>query len=211
MARRPACARPRRSDRGLSLIEVLVAVGIFLVVVVGTLGMFGVATAGGFQETSPTALNTGRRAKDLTVATIYLQGLHDYLASLDEAAWAAVLDSWAPGTSARTYCAGPGRSPCAGGEPVPPGALGAYPLPPPAAAQLPWTALRLTVRRWTWDCDARRFSPAPLRPAADRLIGVHSTIYWRSKEGLRTLVPSGGGVERYIAPDHSTIPQDPCP
>jgi prepilin-type N-terminal cleavage/methylation domain-containing protein len=198
-------------DQGFSLIEVLVAVGIFLVVSVGTLGILGATAAGGFQEASPTALSTGRRAKDLTVAAVYLHGLDDYLASLADPIWDAVLSGWAPGATGQSYCLEPGGSPCGGGEPMPPLALGAYPLPPSAPYQLPWIALRIIVQRWTWDCAARRFSLTPAQGAPDLLVRIHTTLSWRVKQDLRTLAPSGG-LDRFLPYRPSAIaPAELCP
>jgi prepilin-type N-terminal cleavage/methylation domain-containing protein len=209
-------AGPRRAganvNHGFSLIEVLVAVGIFLVVSVGTLSILGATAAGGFQETSLTALSTARRAKDLTVAAVYLQGLHDYLASLDDSAWDAVLGDWAPGTTGQSYCIQPGRLSCDGGEPVPPPALGVYPIPSSAQYQLPWTALRIIVQRWTWDCATRRFSLTPLQAAPDLLLRLHTVLSWRVKDDLRTLAPSGGGLDRFLAYRPALItPEEVCP
>src|SRR3989304_6906349 len=98
-------------DQGFSLIEVLVALGIFAVISVGVLSVLGATAVGGFQDASPTALATGRRAKDLTVAGVYLQALHDYLASQDEMAWDAVFATWPPGATDRPYRLPPGGAP----------------------------------------------------------------------------------------------------
>src|SRR4030067_39285 len=104
-------ARHAKGDRGFSLIEVLVALGIFAVVSVGVLSVLGATAAGGFQDASPTALTTGRRAKDLTAAAADLQAMHDYLASQDEMVWDAVLATWPPRATDRTYCIRPGGTP----------------------------------------------------------------------------------------------------
>jgi prepilin-type N-terminal cleavage/methylation domain-containing protein len=201
-----------RSEIGFSLIEVLVAVGIFLVVSVGTLGILGATATGGFQETSPTALGTGRRAKDLTVAAVYLQGLHDYLASLEDSAWDAVLAGWAAGATGQSYCIQPGGLSCDGGAPPPPAAFGAYPLPPSAPYQLPWTALQIAVQRWRWDCAARRFSLAPSREAPESVIRIHTTLSWRIKDDLRTVSRPGGGLERFLPYRPPAItPEVVCP
>lgn len=203
---------PGRPDGGFSLIEVLVAVCIFLVVSVGTLGILGATATGGFQETSPTALSTGRRAKDLTVAATYLQGLNDYLASLDDSAWDSVLAGWAVGATGQSYCIQPGGSSCDGGEPPPPAEFGAYPLPPSAPYQLPWTALHIAVQRWRWDCAARRFSLTPAQEAPEFLIRIHTTLSWRIKDDLRTVSRSGGGPERFLPYRPSAItPEVVCP
>jgi hypothetical protein len=194
------------------LIEVVVAVGIFLVVSIGTLSVLGATATGGFQETSPTALSAGRRAKDLTVAAVYLQGLHDYLASLNDPVWDTVLGGWAPGTSGQAYCVRPGGAACDTGESVPPVVLGTYPLPPSAPYQLPWVALRLLIQRWTWDCDARRFSLAPSRSAPDLIVRIHSTLHWRVKDEVRALTPSGGGLARFLPYHASAVtPEEACP
>jgi hypothetical protein len=191
---------------------VLVAVGIFLMVSVGTLGILGATAAGGFQETSPTALTTGRRAKDLTAAAVYLQGLHDYFASLDDSAWDRVLGAWPAAATGQTYCLQPGGSACGGGETPPPAALGGYPLPPSAPYQLPWTTLRITVQRWEWDCDARRFALAPARTTPERLVRIQTTLVWQVKNDVRTLAPGGGGLVRFLPYHPSTSAEEvACP
>lgn len=196
---------------GFSLLEVLVALGIFLVVSVGALGLLGAAAAGGFQETAAPALTAGRRAKDLTVAGVYLQSLNDYLSSLDDSVWEAVLAGWAPGAHEQAYCLTHTGAACGSGEPVPPAAWGAYPLPPSAPFQLPWTELRIAVTRLSWDCDTRRFAEAPVSAAPDELIRVRSILRWRIRDEVRALAPAGGGLERVLAHRPAVGVQEACP
>src|SRR5574341_495382 len=186
---------PAGHMRGFSLIEVLVALGIFGVVCVGVLSVLGATAAGGFQDASPTALTTGRRAKDVTVAAVYLQALHDHLASEDEAAWNALLSTWPPGTNEQAYCVSPGGLPCGGGEPTLPAVLGDYPLPQAAPYQMAWTTLRVLVQRWFWDCAATRYAAPPAATTSDSLVHVRSTLSWRFKGETRVLMPADGGVD----------------
>jgi len=183
---------------GFSLIEVLVALGIFAVVCVGVVSILGATAAGGLQDASPTALSTGRRAKDLTAAAVYLQALHDYLATLDNAVWGALFTAWLPGVDEQIYCIGPGRSSCGGAEPTPPAIVGSYPLPRTAPYQLHWTTLRILVQRWHWDCATTRFAARPVRTTPDVLIHVRSTLSWRFKGEARTLTSGDGGVDRFL-------------
>ena len=191
-------ARHAKGDRGFSLIEVLVALGIFAVVSVGVLSVLGATAAGGFQDASPTALTTGRRAKDLTVAAVYLQALHDYLASQDEMVWDALFATWPPGATDRTYCIRPGGTPCDGGEPVLPVLLGGYPVPESTPYQLNWTMVRIVIERWFWDCSMKRYAPERSLPTRDLLVRVHSTLLWRFKDEVRSLAPGGRGVDRFL-------------
>lgn len=191
-------ARPGRGERGFSLIEVLVALGIFAIVSVGVLSVLGATAAGGFQDASPTALATGRRAKDLTVAGVYLQALHDHLASQDEMVWDAVFATWPPGTRDQTYCIRSGGTPCDGGEPMLPALLGDHPLPESTPYQLNWTMVRISIQRWFWDCSMRRYAPDRPLPTRDLLIRVHSTLLWRFKHEVRSLAPEGRGVDRFL-------------
>jgi prepilin-type N-terminal cleavage/methylation domain-containing protein len=184
---------------GFTLIEVLVALGIFAVVCVGVLSVLGAATAGGFQDASPTALTTGRRAKDLTVAAVYVQALHDYLASLDDAVWSAVFSGWPVGVDEQTYCVGPGGTSCGGGELIPPAILGSVPLPQAAPYQLDWIALRILVQRWYWDCATARYAVNAAFPTADLLVRVRSTLLWRFKGEVRAVASGDGGAQRFLA------------
>lgn len=208
-------ARPAIPDLagsgGFSLLEVLVALGIFLVVCLGTLGLLGAAAAGGFQETAAPALTAGRRAKDLTAAAVYLQGLNDYLSALDDPVWDAVLAGWPSGTYEQTYCLRSTGAPCAGGEPMPPVSWGAYPLPPSAPFQLPWTELRIVVQRRTWDCAVGRFAESPAQAAPDTLIRIRSTLRWKIKDEVRSLAPSGGGLDRVLPYRPPLGAQEACP
>ena len=192
-------------DRGFSLLEVLVALGIFAVVAVGALSVLGATAAGGFQEASPTALTTGRRAKDLTVAGVYLQALHDYLASQDDTIWDAVFAAWPPGVTERTYCIRVGGTPCDSGDPTPPAPLGNYPIPETTPYQLHWTEVRLLVQRWFWDCTMKRYAPDGIIPSRDVLIRLRSTLIWRFKGELQTLGAGGRGVDRFL-PYGSPVP-----
>jgi len=198
---------PPRSagEGGFSFIEVLVALGIFLVVSVGVLSVLGATTAGGLQDAAPTALAAGRRAKDLTVAAVYVQALHDYLASQEEAVWNAVFDSWPSGAVEQTYCIRSDGAPCGGGEPVPPAFLGGYPRPETEPYQFTWTILRIAVQRWFWDCAAKRYTFAPPSPTRDLLVRIHTTLFWRLRGELRTLTPGSGGVDRFL-PYGSSVP-----
>jgi prepilin-type N-terminal cleavage/methylation domain-containing protein len=206
-------ARLAGREHGFSLIEVLVALGIFTVVCVGVLSVLGTTVSGGFQDASPTALTTGRRAKDLTVAAVYLQALHDYLASQDDAVWSAVFSAWPPGAVEQIYCIGPGGASCGGGEPTLPAILGRYPLPQAAPYQLTWTVLRIVVQRWHWDCTATRYAANPALTTPDLLVRVRSTLLWRFKGEVRTLTPGDGGVDRFL-PYGSSVPapsDEVCP
>ena len=192
-------------DQGFSLIEVLVALGIFAVISVGVLSVLGATAVGGFQDASPTALATGRRAKDLTVAGVYLQALHDYLASQDEMAWDAVFATWPPGATDRIYCIRPGGTPCGAGEPALPVLLGDYPIPEATPYQLNWTVVRILIQRWYWDCATNRYAPDRKVTTPDLLVRVHSSLTWQFKDEVRTLAPGGQGVDRFLS-YHPPVP-----
>lgn len=205
MRRHNRSADQAKSDRGFFLIEVLVALGIFAIVSIGALSVLGATAAGGFQDASPTALTTGRQAKDLTVAGVYLQALHDYLASQDDTVWDAVFATWPPGATEQTYCIRPGGTPCDGGEPVLPTLLGDYPIPESPPYQLNWTMVRILIQRWFWNCAPKRYAPDRPLPTRDVLVRVHSTLLWRFKDAIRTLAPGGRGVDRFL-PYGSSVP-----
>ncbi|HEY6101808.1 MAG TPA: prepilin-type N-terminal cleavage/methylation domain-containing protein [bacterium] len=198
---------------GFSLIEVLVALGIFAVVCVGVLSVLGATAAGGFLDAAPTSLTTGRHAKDLTVAAVYLQALHDYLATQDDAVWSALLSTWPSGTDEQIYCLGSGGASCGGGEPTLPAALGSYPLPQSAPYQLTSTTLRVVVQRWHWDCATTRYAVNPALATPDLLVRVYSTLVWRFKGEPRTVTTGDGGVDRFL-PYGSPVPapsDEVCP
>lgn len=172
-----AVVGPLGQERGVTLVEILVALAIFSVVAVGTLAAVGAANSGGFLEGFPVAFSTTRSAKDVTVATSYLQTLQEYAAD-------------AGGVAPDTYCAGT----CGGEAPLPVG----YPTPSSQGMeqpyQLDWTNVVVVVEQYAWDEGAGQYVRTP-GCAGDCLTRVESTLTWRLKDTTRTVT-----IERFLAP-----------
>lgn len=203
---------PGPGETAFTLIEVIVALALFAIVSVGALGILGATAAGGFLDASPTALAAGRRAKDLTAATVYLQALQDYLAAQEGAVWTAVLATWPPGATEQTYCLLPGGAPCEGRAPVLPAVLGNVPVPGSLSYQLNWITLRVTIQRWSWDCAVRRYAPGDATASGDVLLRVQTTLTWRFLGQPRTLTAAGRGLDRFVPyrPDIALPPAEAC-
>jgi prepilin-type N-terminal cleavage/methylation domain-containing protein len=169
-----------RSD-GFTLIEIVVALSIFLVVVVGAFGMLG-ATNVGALGAFPTAFGVGRAAKDVTAASVYLQALQEYAASQGSAAM---------GPTPSTYNCTPSGGTWSCTPTLPTGLISA---PQPAAQpfELQWTQLVIDVSRWNWDGGASKYSTAAAS-TSDNLIRVKSTLNWQAGTVQKTVT-----VERFI-------------
>lgn len=189
------------------------ALAVFAAVTVGALTTLGATAAGGLQDASPTALLTNRRAKDLTVAGVYLQALQDYLTSLDAAAWDVLLAGWPPGTAEQTYCLRTDAAGCEGSDrPLPP-LLADAPMPESHPYQLDRATARMHIRPWFWDCAGRRYAPDPTPRTDDRLIHVRATVLWRFGDEVRTFAADEPGVDRLLSPPSpaASLPKEVCP
>jgi len=161
----------RPHERGFTLIEVLIALAVFAVIIIGTIGVMGAVNAGGLTEGLSTGLVTGRVSKDVTAATTYLQALQEYIASQGSG-----------GVTPGTYCAGTG---CGALPPLPAG------FPTPASQglnqpyQLNWTNVVVVIEWWGWD-GAGQYVATP-GCTADCLLRVESTVGWQLKGATRTI------------------------
>lgn len=184
-----------RDERGLTLIEILVALAIFAVVIAGALGSVGAHTAGGLLEAFPTGLLTGRVAKDMTVAGTYLQGLQEYAAAnvgsvvvagvsklyctagSGSCVQPAELNQWCPGNR---YAGD-----MATGEPAGlSGALTAEAEP----YQLDWNVLYVLVEQWHWDDSPSAKKYTSTAPAGgESLVRVCSVLIWDLKDQARVI------------------------
>ncbi len=164
-----------RDERGLTLIEILIALAIFAIIIVGALGAIG-STASGFMEGFPTAFVSGRAAKDYTVASVYLQAFQEYMADY----LTDVTITGAEGTN--TFTA----------SPTPPTDVFGFTPPSGQPYQLDWEQMVVTVQRWYWDCAAANYSPSAAT-TDDQVILVRATLTWRY-QGQNRSVP----VERFV-------------
>jgi len=155
---------------GFTLLEVLFAVAILALVLVGA------GSRGGVLDGLRHAQIGIRVARDYTVASHYLQSLHEFVASRGG-------EHVEPGA----YCLGSG---CGTTAALPPWLEG-YPLPPATPSQLDWRRLDVSIEPWAWDPASRRFGPGEPMPGA--LWRVRSSLAWQLGETTRTLT-----VERFI-------------
>jgi|GEM_PF-2097479 len=159
---------PSRAGVGFTLLEVLIAVAILALVLVGA------GRRGGVLDGLRDAQIGIRMARDYTVAGAYLQSLHEFVASRGG-------DRVGPGA----YCVGPG---CEVERALPSG-LDGYPLPPATPSQLDWRRLEVVIEPWAWDRLSRRFAPGE----PGELWRVRSSLTWQFGGTARTLV-----LERFV-------------
>jgi prepilin-type N-terminal cleavage/methylation domain-containing protein len=167
----------RLHERGFTLIEVLIALAVFAIIIVGAIGVMGAVNASGLTEGLSTGLVTGRVSKDVTAASTYLQALQEYVAA--KGSGSVIPD---------TYCAGT----C--------GAETALPVdfPTPASQglnqpyQLDWTNVVVLIEWWGWDAGTGQYAPS-LGCSGDCLLRVESTVSWQLKGAPRSV-----RMERFI-------------
>jgi len=125
------------SERGFTLVEVLISLAIFAVVVVGALGVLGAAGSGGFLEGFPTGLSATRVARDITAASVYLQTFNEYAMGLNSSTLTAGTYTATPGGTCTTTLTFTGSG--LGSPPAPPGPPCNYPY------QLGWQTMTVTI------------------------------------------------------------------
>ncbi|OFV84919.1 MAG: hypothetical protein A2W26_00855 [Acidobacteria bacterium RBG_16_64_8] len=180
----------KTGERGLTLIEILIALAIFAIVVVGALGAVG-ATSAGLTDTFSTGFGTGRAAKDYTVATSYLQGFQEFMAQYVDASTTDTLETGSPFSF----------------TPAAPSVFG-FPVPSARPYQLNWTSIAVSVQRWYWDCGSPgQYRASVATPTNDQVIWVRADLTWAVKGANRTLT-----VERFVPyrPDIGLV-VTPCP
>lgn len=179
-------------ERGLTLIEILIALAIFAIVIVGAIGAVG-ATSAGLTDTFSTGFGTGRQSKDYTVASSYLQGFQEYMAQyVDSDATTTTLELASP----RSFA--PASDPDIYG----------FALPSARPYQLGWTSMVVEVQRWYWDCGSPgQYSPSVAGTTNDQVILVRARLNWTLKGAVRSLT-----VERFVPyrPDIGLV-VTPCP
>lgn len=165
-------------DGGFTLAEVMVSLGLFALIAVGSLGILGSVEVGGPLAAAPTAVGAVRLARDHTAAALYLHAVQEVLS----ARTAAQLP---PGT----YCRG---EDCPPSLPFP-DELADVPPPPTGPSQISRLRLLVTVEHWHWDASAEGHyclvgSPGcGAGPASEFLTRVRSTLTWEFRGFLRTL------------------------
>jgi len=168
-----------RNEPGFTIIEILIALAVFAIVVIGSLGVVG-ATTGGFLEAIPTGLVTARSAKDMTAAGVYLQALHEFAA----ARGGGTID---PGTDGGTFTPGGG-----------PGPLG-FALPSAVPYQLDWDTLVVEFVTLMWNgASPGQYTAQSCDPssAPDCLVLMRSTLTWN----LRGVARPPLTLERILPP-----------
>lgn len=179
-----------RSERGFTLIEILIAFLVFAMVVLGTGLVLGAATAGGFLDIFPTSFSAIRVARDYTTASTYLQSFQEFMANKGSGS-----------ATAGKYCYDRPESVigCSAPNPLP----ADYPSPATAGYQLNWDKLEVVIEDWYWNGTAERYCPevdygsgeSAVCTAGVSSFGlklVQSTLYWEFKGQTRA---SGGCSE----------------
>jgi prepilin-type N-terminal cleavage/methylation domain-containing protein len=180
-------------DRGFTIIEILLALAMFAVIIVGALGTLG-AQGTGQLETVPTGLTTARSGKDITAAAVYLQALHECAATVGGT-------GVTPGTmiydgsssDAPLGCTIPLTSPL---QPL---------LPSAEPYQLARYTLTVTFTTLVW--GSGRYTEGSCDPAtdADCLVRIRSTLAWSLRGEPPSCPPSGSArgcltVQRLLPP-----------
>jgi prepilin-type N-terminal cleavage/methylation domain-containing protein len=163
-------------ERGLTVVEILIAMTIFSIVAVGAIGVIG-ANSSGFLEAVPTGLGTARNAKDTTAAIAYLQALHEHAATVGGGAIN-------PATHSGTF------TPVSGSGPL------GFALPSEAPFQLDWTTLAVVFETRVW--SGSQYVPGTCNPGSDTdcVVLVRSTLTWQFKGTTRPPLTA----ERILAP-----------
>jgi prepilin-type N-terminal cleavage/methylation domain-containing protein len=169
------------NERGVTLLEILIALALFALIAIGTLGALGATSAGGFLEGLPVAFATSRTARDITAASVYVQRLQEYMSMNIAAA--------VPGK----YCTGA----CSGEPPLPVD----YPLPSSESIaqpyQLNWTKVEVLIESWGWDSVNDRYAPS-LGCTDDCLFLVKTTLTWKLQTWQQD--PRTVEMERFVRP-----------
>jgi prepilin-type N-terminal cleavage/methylation domain-containing protein len=127
------------SERGFTLVEILISLAIFAVVVIGALGVLGAAGSGGFLESFPTGFTTTRVARDVTAASVYLQTFDEYAMGLNSSTLTAGTYTATPGVTCSTTPTFTPSGSGLGSPPAPPGPPCNYPY------QLNWQTLTVVI------------------------------------------------------------------
>lgn len=155
-----------RSEAGFTLIEILIALTVFFVLVIGTFAVLAWATTEGYLGAFPTSLGTTRVAKDYTAASVYLQALEQYVITQNPPLAAGCY------TTAVTPT---GSLDCPPGLTIQP----SLPAGAPTPVELGWREVQLLVQPWGWVEASGTYSPTPT--CGDCLKLVQATVYWEFK------------------------------
>ncbi|OFV84923.1 MAG: hypothetical protein A2W26_00875 [Acidobacteria bacterium RBG_16_64_8] len=174
-----------RTERGFTILEILVALAIFAILIVGGLGVIG-ATNSSLVQGLPTGIVLARSTRDMTAASVYVQAFMEYTAATGAA---AVPDG--------TYCLEPPGPGCSSGTPLP-GSLGVFPTPSSQPYQLDWTRFDVIAESWYWDAGNMKYcrvgSPGcGALSSTESIKWVRSTLFWTLKGVQRSV-----RVERFL-------------
>lgn len=166
---------PYASQDGFTLLEMMVAMTIFSVIVIGTAGFLASSAAGGLLAASPTAVGATQTAKDLTAASSYLLAVMEFFA-----------DRAGAMPASGTYCLG---QRCDPNEVIEGTDL---PLLPSDSNQLRAARLLIDIQRWRWNPLRSGYCPAgpecPATPDDESVTHIRATLTWQMAATARTLM-----------------------
>lgn len=188
------------SERGFTLIEILISLVVFAIIALGAIAALGVTTASGYLEAFPTSFGTVRTARDYTAAATYLQTIEEFAANKGFTAAGADNTYTVNGPAAGTACTGSlagvpwTGAPCPENEPY----------------QLNWETLTIKIEEWNWDQTNKKYCLVDSTGCAaiagtESVKLVEATLTWKFNEQPRSMT-----VKRFLAECESNWPASFC-